>query len=312
MVNLLRLNTPVLLIAWRRPAQTRLVIDSLRSARPRLIYVACDGASVHRAGEVEKVAQTRALIEREINWECQVKYKYSDHNQGCRLGVETAISWFFKEVDEGIILEDDCVPHAEFFQYCAELLDRYRHDERIWCISGCNFQDGQWRGDGSYYFSRYNHCWGWASWRRCWKHYDSKLNLWPKIQKSGLLGTLFERPEEVRYWTKIWDHLHRFGEPDTWDYQWTFTCLINGGLTALPNRNLVQNIGFGIDATHRDALGNRSLLAESLGEIKHPSFILRDCIADKYTFPEHYRLRLLQRIKAMLRRKLLLNMVGEQ
>lgn len=293
-------NTPVLLIVWRRPSLTSLVIDSLRKVEPRRIYVACDGPNADRPDEAEKVAETRSIIQKEINWDCDIELKYSNYNQGCRVGVSSAISWFFEQVDEGIILEDDCVPHPDFFHYSFALLEKFRHDERIWCISGNNFQDGQWRGDGSYYFSRYNHCWGWASWRRCWKDYDPKLTLWPKIRTSGLLSTLFESSEEVKYWTNIWERLYRFDEPDTWDYQWSLICLINGGLTALPNRNLVQNIGFGIDATNTKAVANRANTFESLGEIIHPSFVLRHCIADKYTFLKHYRIGLMQRIKSRL------------
>lgn len=120
----------------------------------------------NRSGEDGKVAATRAVIETEIDWPCQIERLYSDVNQGCRLGVSRAMTCFFDQVEEGIILEDDCVPYPDFFTYCTTLLKHYRDDQRVWRISGNNFQKGQWRGDGSYYFSRYNHCWGWASWRR--------------------------------------------------------------------------------------------------------------------------------------------------
>jgi hypothetical protein len=207
-------------------------------------------------------------------------------NQGCRLGVSRAISWFFEQVEEGIILEDDCVPHPDFFPYCTTLLERYRHDTRVWCISGNNFQNGQWRGDGSYYFSRYNHCWGWASWRRCWQHYDAELSHWPALRESGLLFRIFEDPVEGRYWSGIWQQLVDEGKPDTWDYQWTFTCLANGGLSALPNCNLVSNVGFGEDATHTTKKVIPTSIVEGIDLSRHPSFLLRDSAADRYTFDE--------------------------
>ena len=278
------MDTPILLIAWRRPHTLRLVIDSIRSFSPTRVFIACDGPNPERPEEAEKVAMTRALIEKEIDWPCQIERLYSEVNQGCRIGVSRAISWFFEHVEQGIILEDDCVPHPDFFQYCTTLLELYKYDTRIWCISGNNFQDGQWRGDGSYYFSRYNHCWGWASWRRCWEQYDANLNAWPILRDSGRLNSIFENPKERIYWSRIWQNLVTTGQPDTWDYQWTFTCLINGGLTALPNRNLVRNVGFGEDATHTiDGEANTDVI-EGIDPSRHPSLLLRDIEADAYTF----------------------------
>jgi len=168
----------------------------------------------------------------------------------------------------------------------------------VWCISGNNFQNGQWRGDGSYYFSRYNHCWGWASWRRCWQHYDAELRQWSALRDSGLLETIFEDPLERQYWSGIWQRLVDEGKPDTWDYQWTFTCLANGGLTALPNRNLVSNVGFDADATHTRfaepspgssehfVIQSTTTLPWLELPLSHPSFLLRHAVADRFEF-EH-------------------------
>jgi len=266
----------------------RQVIDAIRPVAPTLLFVACDGPNPTRPGEAEKVAATRAVIEDEIDWPCQIEKLYSDVNQGCSIGPSRAITWFFDHVEEGIILEDDCVPHPDFFPYCTALLERYRHDTRVWCISGNNFQNGQWRGDGSYYFSRYNHCWGWASWRRCWQHYDADLSKWPAVRDSGLLDALFEDPLELNYWSSIWQRLVDTGEPDSWAYSWTFTCLFNGGLTTLPNHNLVSNVGFGEGATHTICPNVLVLADEGLNDLKPPSFILRNSVADTYTFAQSF------------------------
>lgn len=279
------MDTPILLIAWRRPHSLKQVIDAIRPVEPSLVFVACDGPNPYRYAEAEKVARTRAIVDKEIDWPCQIERLYSDVNQGCRLGVIAAITWFFQHVDEGIILEDDCVPHPDFFSYCSTLLERYRHDSRVWCISGNNFQNGQWRGNGSYYFSHYTHIWGWASWRQCWQSYDAELSQWPSLRDSGMLNTIFDDPLERKYWSRIWQQLITTGEPDTWDYQWLFSCLSNGGLTALPNRNLVVNVGFGEDATHATHANNQPLLAsKGLSHICHPTFVLRDKEADQYFF----------------------------
>jgi hypothetical protein len=302
-------STPVLLIAWRRPHTLRQVIDAIRPMAPTRLFVACDGPNAERPGEAEKVATTRAVIEQGIDWPCQMERLYSDVNQGCSIGPIRAISWFFDQVEEGIILEDDCVPHPDFFPYCASLLERYRQDTRVWCISGNNFQNGQWRGDGSYYFSRYNHCWGWASWRRCWQHYDPVISQWPALRDSGLLETAFEDPFERQYWSTIWQRTYEKAAPITWwDYQWMFTCLANGGLTTLPNRNLVSNVGFGEDATHTTIVAEPTVADQGLGPLTHPRFFLRDAAADRYSYDHHFggvemrrSRKLLRRVKARLR-----------
>ena len=281
-------DVPILLIAWRRPHTLHQVIDAIRQVKPTRLYVACDGPSSDRSGEFEKVLATKKVIEDEINWLCHVERLYSETNQGCRMGVSRAISWFFDQVDEGIILEDDCVPHPDFFTYCSTLLERYRQDTRVWCISGNNFQNGKWRGDGNYYFGCIPLIWGWATWRSRWQYYDAELTQWPSLRDSGLLESIFKDPMERKYWSSIWQRLWDQGKPDTWDYQWTFTCLANGGLTTLPNRNLVSNVGFGEDATHTTGDAINTVISEGVDANQHPSFLLRNVAADRYTFDHHF------------------------
>ena len=283
------MDTPVLLIVWRRPDTLRQLIDAIRPVAPSRIFIACDGPNPINKYEAQKVVETRAVIDNEIDWCCDVKRLYSDVNHGCRLGVSRAITWFFQQVDSGIILEDDCIPHPDFFNFCTVLLDRFRTDTRVWCISGNNFQDGRWRGDGSYYFSRYNHCWGWATWRRCWNNFDSDLSLLPALSESSLISSIFDDPVERKYWIDIWQRLLSTGIPDSWAYRWTFTCLINGGLTALPNHNLISNIGFGEDATHTTTNFVNTSINKGINPIIHPTFVLRDVIADRYTFNHTFK-----------------------
>jgi hypothetical protein len=250
------------------------------------------------------VDETRKAIDEGIDWPCEIKRLYSNVNLGCSVGPITAISWFFEQVEEGIILEDDCVPHADFLPYCAQLLHRYRHDSRVWCISGSNFQKGDWRGDACYYFSRYPHGWGWASWRTCWQYFDAQLSQWPALRDSSLLETLFEDPFERSFWVETWQNTYdKFPAISWWDYQWTFTCLVNGGITALPNRNLVTNVGFGMDATHTLTMRlDTSIKHSGIYPLRHPLFIIRDACADRRTFDYAYNGRELRRAKTLPRR----------
>ena len=252
---------------------------------PTRLYVACDGPNPERPGEVEKVAATRAVIEHEIDWPCQIEKLYSDVNQGCRLGVSRAITWFFDQVEEGIILEDDCVPHPDFFPYCATLLERYRHDTRVWSICGSNFQLGNKRGEASYYFSIHGDSWGWASWHRAWQHYPNAENLWFVFRDSERLVDVFPIPQEQNLWRQILDELFIEGKPSAWDYQWWLVSWMNNGLHAWPNVSLVSNQGFAGDGTH--TFGGNAFASpplEAIGTILHPQFLLPSRDADEFAF----------------------------
>lgn len=279
-------TTPILLISWKRPEKTRKVLNAIREVQPNKLYLACDGANYKDKIIYSKVQMTRAILDNNIDWNCEVKKLYSNKNNGCKLGVSKAIEWFFNNEKEGIILEDDCLPHNDFFYFCKDMLEKYRFDERIWCISAHNLQKGEIHGEGSYYFSRYSHCWGWATWKRCWDQYDPNIKKWPYLKKIKLLKQILDNKKQIKYWTKIFDDLFYKSYPDTWDYQWTFTCLINSGLTIIPNINLISNIGFDEEATHT-LIGNPdtnnielSQKQSGLFPIIEPKLIVRSKSAD--------------------------------
>jgi hypothetical protein len=256
----------------------------IREVRPRRLFIAADGPRSDKIGESERCDAARKIIE-QIDWACEVKTLFRDANLGCRRAVGDAITWFFRHVEDGIVIEDDCVSSKAFFDFADQLLNYYRDDERVWCISGSNFQNGVTRGDGSYYFSRYNHCWGWASWRRCWVHYDDSLALWKLAEKLDIASDCFENPLEREYWCSVWNGLLA---PDclidSWAYRWSCSVMLNGGLTALPNANLVTNIGFAEDGSHCFGRSPDPGIQQLASKLVHPSFIIRDREADSFTF----------------------------
>lgn len=280
------LKPPVLLIAWRRPSSTKIVLEAIKAFGPTRLYVACDGPRHGNQSEAQKVINTRALISESIDWPCDVKYFYSDINLGCRVGVSSAVSKFFEFEDEGIILEDDCVPHPDFFSYCDELLDRYRNDTRIWWISGTNARLGSVNSESSYFISRYGHCWGWATWRTRWAHYDRDLHSLRSFLKTHGFESIFPDRRQAHFWKKQLLRLRDSHYPDTWDYQWSYTCMINGGLSVVPCSNLVSNIGFDQDATHtKNSYGALCPQAtQSIMPLRHPEFLLPDPLVDLETF----------------------------
>ena len=249
-MNNWKLTTPVAFIIFNRPDTTARVFAEIAKAKPPKLLVVGDGPRANRPGEAEKVAAARAIIER-VDWDCEVLTNFSDVNLGCKLRPASGIDWVFEQVEEAIILEDDCLPDPTFFRFCQELLERYRYDQRIAMISGDNFQFGYQRSDDSYYYSRYTHIWGWASWRDRWQNtHDLDLLHWPKVRDEGLIHDILPNRQEADYWAAIFERVYRGGLDSCWDYQWTFACWLQGRLTILPNQNLISNIGFGVEATH--------------------------------------------------------------
>jgi hypothetical protein len=252
---------------------------------PKRIFVSSDGAREHHERERVDVEATRRLFDTEIDWACKIERNFSARNKGCRLGVSSAISWFFEHVEEGIILEDDCIPAPDFLSYCRELLERYRLDSRVFNVCGSNFQNGRRYGSASYYFSIHGDSWGWATWRRAWKHYQDAARDWFVFRDAGLMAHVFPIEQERKYWSEILDELFVRGRPNTWDYQWWLACWMNNGLSAWPNVNLVSNVGWDDSGTHTfGEFEFANLPVQSLGRIEHPRFVLPNRDADEYAF----------------------------
>lgn len=237
----------VLFLIFNRPNLTQEVFDQIRRARPSQLFIAADGPRLNTLDDRERCIRARQIVE-QVDWECQVRTLFRESNLGCKRAVSTAIDWFFEAVEEGIILEDDCVPSQSFFWFCQELLERFRSDSRIMMITGLNRLE-RWNDVKQDYHFAYGGIWGWATWRRAWQLYDVDISQWGEPEAMQALRD-FVSNENIFAWLE--DSLNRVarGAVDTWDYQWMFAMGINSGLSVVPSRNLISNIGFGPDATH--------------------------------------------------------------
>jgi hypothetical protein len=283
-----QLTTPVLFIIFNRPETTRIVFDAIRVAKPTRLYVAADGARPGVASDVTRCAEARAIINH-IDWPCDVKTLFSDSNLNCGVGPSSAMTWFFEHEAEGIILEDDCLPSQSFFRFCQELLEKYRSDNRVMHIGGNNFLSN-WHRDNnaSYYFSRSGHIWGWATWRRAWTKFDYDIKLYESLKEKGYFDDFFLNRLEKLYRLRKFDRTVAMrGRVDWWDYQWDFARYVNSGLSIVPGKNLVKNLGFGEGATHTVNPKSRSAYMEA-NEIefplRHPPYVIRDVKTDKAYF----------------------------
>jgi hypothetical protein len=235
------------MIAFNRPEKTRRVFEAVRTVAPRRLYVAADGPRAGVPDDADRCERTRRVFDA-VDWPCDVHTLFQDRNLGCRRGVGTAIDWFLSQVEGGIILEDDCLPIPDFFPFCTELLDRYRDATEVMMIGG-HTPLGAWRrGGASYVFSRTAPIWGWATWRRAWAHYDPAMARWGDPQARELVRARMPRTE-FRITKQRFDSVYE-GRRDTWDYGWAFAMLIAGGVSVMPTRNLITNIGFDDEATH--------------------------------------------------------------
>lgn len=276
-------GTAVLLIVFNRPNATMSLLKAIESVRPRHLMIVADGPRAARADDEEKCRRVRELCE-QIDWPCVVQRNYSDINLGCRRRVSSGISWAIEQVDRAIILEDDCVPNPSFFRFCDELLERYAEDQRIMAISGNNFQPRQPSGEYSYYFSRYPHCWGWATWRRAWVKYDDEMSHWHDAQRDRSLDSILESNRSKGYWSRLFADT-KAGKIDSWAYRWTLSCWFQNGLTVLPDRNLVTNIGFNAEATHTLKVDAKAIFPAYAMPfpLRHPPVVVRSAAADRYT-----------------------------
>ncbi len=280
-------ESPVAFMVFNRPEPTRRTFARIREARPRQLFVVADGPRPDRPDDAAKCESVREIVAA-VDWDCEVYREYADVNLGCKKRIGTGLDWVFSQVDRAIIVEDDCLPNLDFFSYCDELLERYADDTRVAVITGDNFQHGQVRGDGSYYFSKYNHVWGWATWARAWANYEPDIPFWSDWRTTESWTELMPDPIERKYWERILDRVAR-DEIDTWDYPWTASVWFNEWLTATPNVNLVTNIGFGADATHTvEPSASAELGTEPIGALVHPADVFHDIAADAYTFEHHF------------------------
>ncbi len=296
-------HTPILLVVFNRIDTAQKVFNAIKQQQPKYLYIAADGPRANKEGEAEKCQLVRDII-KQVDWDCELKTLFQEQNLGCAKGVSTAISWFFDHVEQGIILEDDCLPHPDFFPYCEELLTKYKDNEQIMLISGDNFQDGLVRGNASYYFSGYINIWGWASWRRAWKGYDLYLKNYSLSEFKQNISIYLSSWKERKVWIDKFLIMKKQGN-NTWDYQWGFHLWKKHGLSITPNVNLISNIGAD-GGTHYNNSSDTSCLelkTNSILPLNHTTSIIQHKEADSFLYKKMYQKSLIQLVWRWMKRQ---------
>lgn len=237
-----RFSAPVAFFIYNRPELTRQVFSAIKRAKPKQLFIIADG---HKDSADElRCAEARRVVAA-IDWDVEIKTNFSEINMGCGERIISGLNWVFEQTETAIILEDDCLPSDTFFRFCDELLNYYRHDERVMHISGCNLLGISAPEDASYFFSRYIlPPWGWATWKRAWKKFNPQLDTWLRHKKR-----IFHHISQEHFdkWTDTFEYIRL--NRVTWDVPWNVDIWNNNGIGIIPGTNLVKNIGFGEQAT---------------------------------------------------------------
>lgn len=243
------IDIAVLFLIYKRINATKKSFDAIRKARPKTLFIAGDGARENNPEERANVEHVRSYVLKSIDWECEVHTKFNNENYGSKVAVSEAIGWFFDNVEMGIIIEDDIVPSISFFEYCLDLLERFKNDISIGVIGGYGVHSKEIQIPESYAAIKYPLTWGWASWRRVWEEYDVQMKTWPATKKRKFIKEITNERGGRVYWRRAFKETYN-GEIDAWDYQLCLQFFKNNLKCIVPSKNLISNVGFGEDATH--------------------------------------------------------------
>jgi len=306
----LRFDTPIAFFIFNRPELARLVFNEIAKIKPRILLVISDAPRETHPEDYGRVEASKKIIE-EIDWDCNVLTNYSPTNLGCKDRLSSGLDWVFKNVSEAIILEDDCLPSPIFFQFCQDLLGKYRDIKKIGMISGCNFDFEGKDHMYDYYYSKNAHIWGWATWADRWNsYYDVSIKQWPSVKKDRQFKKLFGSKDEFSFWRTQYEKVFR-NEIDTWDIQWSFALKLNNLLSIMPNRNLISNIGFGPQATHTKI--KSKLASIPFGHLnfplRSPLKIEASDLKDRRYFLNHEKQNLLSGIREILKIRTRIKMI---
>lgn len=265
-----QVTSPILFITFIKFDTAFAVLEKIREACPKKLYIASDGG--RNPEEQQIILDFREKLLQQIDWECEIYTLFEEKNNGCKYGPYNAITWFFDHEEQGIILEDDCLPDNSFFRFCDILLEKYKHEERIFMIGGWNAFDLSPNIysclDEDYFFSKYPHIWGWATWRRAWSKYT--IDKVDKIILTDLPTSVFKHANEQQYWRKVFKN-YKKKKLDAWDYPMLYYILTHHLLCIVPKINMISNIGFNRkDATHTKEYSKFQKL-----EIKQQKFPLK-------------------------------------
>jgi hypothetical protein len=272
---------PVVIVVFNRPEKTKLLLEALRLVAPTKLYVICDGPRKNHELDKTNVTLVRKIVDDELTWDCEVTKIYSEINLRGPKRVPSGLDIVFEKEEQAIILEDDCIPTTQFFQFIDELLNRYKDDSRIGTVCGFNPEFDFWgnpieiKRNASYLFSRIPATWGWATWRRVWKNFDRNMTDFPELVQNKQFNTISNISSVRSFFVQKYTLFYQ-GKQDHWDYRLMYSLFLQNQLSIIPNVSLVSNIG--ADGTGQN-MGKKDYLSLKKGEtltmpLIHPSVFM--------------------------------------
>lgn len=294
-------KAPIVIIAFNRPDCTRRVLAAVRQQQDRDLFLVLDGPRPDRPDDLLAIGEVRGVLE-ELEWSRRVRTNFAAKNMGLRGRVVSGLSWVFEQTERAIILEDDCVPSEDFFVYCDYLLDRFADDSRVMSVCGTDYASRCAFPEASFYFSKYTLFWGWATWRRAWRHYDDKMTALENGELDVVLRSTFDLFRARWYWSAVLRRVHQ-DRLQSWGYRWLLSCWINRGLCVYPTANLVRNIGFGDSAAHTSGRSeyDRGATEPLRQPMVAPPVMVADPIADRAIEDRYFSKDLRHRLAWALR-----------
>lgn len=296
------LKTSVVYICFNRPSITKKTFEKIRSQKPKKLFLIMDGPRLGNKKDLKNCKQVKKIICK-IDWKCKVYKNFSINNLGLKKRVISGLNWVFEKVDKAIILEDDCYPSNDFFYFCETLLNFYEKNKRISIITGNNFQTKPINSD-SYYFSKYSHIWGWATWKRTWKLFNDNDKNIEKFLKSKKFQKISKIRAEQNYWKNMFDQIKN-GSLKSWAYYFLLNIWEKGGLTVTPNFNLIENLGISSNSSSNKIDSNLkiSITKTKLNvSLAHPKSIMVNENADNQVFYSIYKKNIKTRLKYRLKK----------
>lgn len=283
-------DTPILIVAWNRPAHARRLVDSVRPFRPSQVWVSVDGP--RDSSDVLPIERTKKSILDSLDWACNIRTQFHESNLGCREGVSSALDWFFAGNDEGIILEDDLVLGSESLPFLQAMLEKYRDEPRVMSVSADNSLGVKVRDGSSYFFLGFPHVWGWATWKRAWSLYDRNMDSWIAARSGQGVSSFFSSSQSEHFWARLFDRVAFEPKLDSWAWCWAATHFAHGGLSVQAGKNLVSNAGFDSSATHTESKTERANAnIETIFPLRHPCRVAENKVATLSTYKKLSSLR---------------------
>jgi hypothetical protein len=286
-MNDIEITIPILIIGFNRPHIINKTFDCIRNAKPQKLYIAIDGPRQWKEEESDLVNKVKEIVS-QVNWTCDVKYKFSDENKGAEITVSSAISWVLSEEKYVIVIEDDIIAPFAFLRFAQEMLIKYQHESQITIVSGCNFTPIGTPNKEDYFFAKYGHSWGWATWKRAWEGFDLNLEIKEEHLQLEFLKSITNSNKEAKYYQRVFTQMKNNGVGNnTWDYISLYRNRINNKLSIIPRVNLTSNIGvYGLHADGKTKHHFRPF-DEAFVVKQHPQQILCWNKYDIYHF-KHY------------------------